>query len=154
MTDTRQSCNVEGCERTVEGGGWCAMHRKRLQRLRRGVGTLSLEAPAPGELSPLEEVIVAADRLLDASAEDDREYTERLERFRVAVERWGRSSRSRRRVLAATDADVARAEGAPEPAAAPVPKRALTPEERLELVRLPPRERVSRKPRAISALDR
>lgn len=130
MTDgTGRPCSVDGCgkpaERNVEGvGALCAAHRKRLQRLRRGVGTLSLDAPALGELSPLEEAIVAADRLLEASAEDDREYEERLKQFRVAAVRW---------VRAMSSGESALRRRPRLPAAPPAHEPALPRDERLEL---------------------
>lgn len=148
-------CGVDGCgkpaERDVEGvGPLCPKHRQRLKRLRRGISTVPLEAPALGELSPLEEAIIAADQLLDASAEDDREYADRLGQFRAAAVRWVHTMKSRRRRRrAATNAGGGPVEAAPAPSS-PVP--AAHPPG--GLLPLPPRHPGARKPRAISALDR
>ena len=66
----------------------CWTHRKRLQRLQAGVGTLQIAAPVREDLTPLENVIVAGNVLVEVSAEDDAAYERALRTFRNACRVW------------------------------------------------------------------
>ncbi|ABC81568.1 hypothetical protein [Anaeromyxobacter dehalogenans] len=103
----RRFCSIEECEKpaervTAEDVALCAMHRKRLFRLRHGMPAPDMAEPpsrsggGPAACrragpTPLERVIVAGDALLEVSSEDDRAFDHALARFKAACAYWMRS---------------------------------------------------------------
>lgn len=110
----RPPCSIADCAKPTEGSGLCAMHRKRLQRLRRGIGRRPVAAPPAREgLTPLEAVIVTGSDFLEA--ESDEEYRLALRSFRKACAAW-MASNGWRPPAALQDADNAEASAPHRPA--------------------------------------
>lgn len=93
--DRPSRCAIGDCPKVpaklLGGVAMCAMHVKRLQRLRHGTSRRALSAATPEDLAPFERVIVTGNTYLEASAEDDAAYHRALESFQRACRAWLRS---------------------------------------------------------------
>jgi hypothetical protein len=80
-------CEVGECEEeTEEGRRYCPLHTKRHQRGKRGA---ELSAPKAARLPPAERALELVGQLVEAPAEDDREYDRRRRKALGACKELG-----------------------------------------------------------------